>query len=51
MLRAKSIQLSFYGNHICDRVIPKGHFLKLLNKVFGLSGLFSVPLSLTVYSA
>ena len=32
MLRAKSSQLSFYGNHIYDRVIPKDHFLKLLNK-------------------
>lgn len=33
MLRTKSSQLSFYGNHIYDRVIPKDHFLKLLNKV------------------
>jgi len=32
MLRAKSSQLSFYGNHIYDRIIPKDHFLKLLNK-------------------
>ena len=33
MLRAKTSQLSFYGDHIYDRVIPKDHFLKLLNKV------------------
>jgi len=33
MLRAKSSQLSFYGNHIYDRVIPETHFLKLLDKV------------------
>ena len=32
MLRVKSSQLSFYGNHIYDRVIPEEHFLKLLNK-------------------
>jgi len=32
MLRPKSAQMSFYGNHIYDRVIPEGHFLKLLNK-------------------
>lgn len=32
MLRAKSSQLSFYGEHIYDRVIPKDHFLKLLDK-------------------
>ena len=37
MLRAKSSQLSFYGNHIYDRVIPKGHFLKLLNKAVDFS--------------
>jgi len=32
MLRAKSSQLSFYGNHIYDRVITDNHFLKLLDK-------------------
>ena len=32
MLKAKSSQLSFYGNHIYDRVIPNNHFLKLLDK-------------------
>ena len=37
MLKTKSSQLSFYGNHIYDRVIPEGHFLKLLNKVVDLS--------------
>ena len=37
MLRAKSSQLSFYGNHIYDRVIPKDHFLKLLNKAVDFS--------------
>jgi transposase len=31
-MRSKSSQLSFYGNHIYDRVISKDHFLKLLNK-------------------
>ncbi|MBM3118879.1 MAG: IS5 family transposase [Chloroflexi bacterium] len=33
MLRAKSNQFSFYGDHIYDRVIPETHFLKLLDKV------------------
>jgi len=37
MLRAKPRQLSFYGNHIYDRVIPKDHFLKLLDKAVGFS--------------
>jgi len=37
MLRTKSSQLSFYGNHIYDRVIPEDHFLKLLNKVVNFS--------------
>jgi IS5 family transposase len=37
MLRAKSSQLSFYGEHIYDRVIPEGHFLKLLNKAVDFS--------------
>ena len=37
MLRAKSSQLSFYGNHIYDRVIPKDHFLKLLDKAVDFS--------------
>ena len=38
-LKAKSGQLSFYGNHICDQVIPEGHFLKLLDKVADFSSL------------
>ena len=33
MLRAESNQLSFYGNHIYNRVIPETHSLKLLDKV------------------
>ena len=37
MLRTKSSQLSFYGNHIYDRVIPEDHFLKLLDKVVDFS--------------
>ncbi len=37
MLRAKSSQLSFYGNHIYDRVIPNKHFLKLLDKAVDFS--------------
>jgi len=37
MLRATSSQFSFYGNHIYDRVIPEGHFLKLLNKAVDFS--------------
>jgi IS5 family transposase len=37
MLRPKSTQLSFYGNHIYDRVIPEGHFLKLMNRAVDLS--------------
>jgi IS5 family transposase len=37
MLRAKSSQLSFYGSHIYDRVIPKDHFLKLLDKAIAFS--------------
>jgi IS5 family transposase len=37
MLRAKSSQLSFYGNHIYDQVIPSKHFLKLLDKAVDFS--------------
>jgi IS5 family transposase len=37
MLRPPSMQLSFYGNHIYDRVIPEDHFLKLLNRAVGFS--------------
>ena len=33
MLRAESSQVSFYGNHIYDRLIPEDHLLKLLDKV------------------
>jgi IS5 family transposase len=32
MLKPKSSQLSFYGDHIYDQVIPEDHFLKLLEK-------------------
>ena len=31
MLKPKSSQLS-YGDHIYDRIIPEGHFLKQLEK-------------------
>lgn len=37
MLRAKSRQMSFYGNHIYDRVIPENHFLKLLDRAVDFS--------------
>jgi len=37
VLKVKSRQLSFYGNHIYDRVIPEYHFLKLLNKAVDFS--------------
>jgi len=37
MLRSKSSQLSFYGSHIYDRVIPNNHFLKLLDKAVDFS--------------
>lgn len=37
MLRARSGQLSFYSNHIYNRVILKDHFLKLLNKAVDFS--------------
>ena len=37
MLRAKSNQLSFYGSHIYNRVIPGDHFLKLLDRVVDFS--------------
>ena len=37
MLRAKSSQMSFYGDHVYDRVIPETHFLKLLDKVVDFS--------------
>jgi IS5 family transposase len=48
MLRAKSNQLSFYGNHIYDRVIPEDHFLKLLDKAVDFS--FVNELCRDVYS-
>lgn len=37
MLRTKTSQLSFYGNHIYDRIIPTDHFLKLLDKAVDFS--------------
>ena len=37
MLRRRSPQASFYGEHIYDRVIPEDHFLKLLNKTVDFS--------------
>jgi IS5 family transposase len=37
MLRPESVQTSFYGNHIYDRVIPEDHFLRLLNKAVDFS--------------
>jgi IS5 family transposase len=37
MLRTRSSQLSFYGNHIYDRVIPGDHFLKRLAKAVDFS--------------
>jgi len=37
MLKPKSSQLSFYGNHIYDRVIPDDHFLKQLERAVDLS--------------
>jgi transposase len=37
MLRPKSAQTSFYGNHTYDRVIPEDHFLKLLDKAVDFS--------------
>jgi len=37
MLRPESVQTSFYGNHIYDRVIPEHHFLKQLNKAVDFS--------------
>ena len=37
MLKVKSSQLSFYGNHIYGPVIPEDHFLKLLNKAVDFS--------------
>jgi len=37
MLKPKSSQLSFYGDHIYDRIIPEGHFLKQLEKAIDFS--------------
>lgn len=37
MLKPESSQLSFYGDHIYDRVIPDGHFLKQLEKAIDFS--------------
>lgn len=37
MLKPKSSQLSFYGDHIYDRVIPDDHFLKQLDKAIDFS--------------
>lgn len=37
MLRPKSTQISLYGNHIYDRLIPDDHFLKLLDKAVDFS--------------
>ena len=37
MLKPRSNQLSFYGDHIYGRVIPDNHFLKLLEKAVNFS--------------
>ena len=37
MLKPRSNQISFYGDHIYERVIPAGHFLRLLEKVVDFS--------------
>jgi len=37
MLKPRSSQLSFYGDHIYDRIIPEGHFLKQLDKTVDFS--------------
>jgi len=37
MLKPKSSQLSFYGDHIYDRVIPEDHFLKQLERAVDFS--------------
>jgi len=37
MLKPRSRQLSFYGDHIYDRVIPDDHFLKQLGKTVDFS--------------
>jgi len=37
MLKTKSSQISFYGDHIYDRVIPEDHFLKLLDRAVDFS--------------
>jgi hypothetical protein len=37
MLKPKSSQLSFYGDHIYDRIIPEDHFLKQLEKAIDFS--------------
>jgi len=37
MLKQKSSQLSFYGDHIYDRIIPDDHFLKLLERTVDFS--------------
>lgn len=37
MLKPRSSQLSFYGDHIYDRVIPENHFLKQLDKAIDFS--------------
>jgi IS5 family transposase len=37
MLKPRSSQLSFYGDHIYDQVIPDDHFLKLLDRAVDFS--------------
>ena len=37
MLKTKSSQLSFYGDHIYDQVIPEEHFLKQLDRAVDFS--------------
>jgi hypothetical protein len=37
MLKPKSSQLSFYGDHIYYRIIPEDHFLKQLEKAIDFS--------------
>ena len=37
MLKPDSVQTSFYGDHIYDRVIPESHFLRLLDQAVDFS--------------
>ena len=46
MLKPKSLQSSFYGNYLYDRIVPSDHLLRKINAVVDF---FFIPGQLNIY--